>query len=112
VRLYRSPRHFELDGYFRIVTALQQQLGDLLFPRAQANRLLLHASFFLRGEIITDAAQGSFPQIPCWKRPSPSSRKGNDTNLAGSPEIHSIHAAKQAGFPQQFWFKAPRNLST
>src|SRR5580698_10465155 len=30
---------------------------------------------FPRGEIITDAARGSFPQVPRCKRPSPSSRK-------------------------------------
>jgi len=36
-----------------------------------------------RGEMITNAAQGSFPQIPCCKRPSPSSQKGEHRALAG-----------------------------
>jgi hypothetical protein len=75
VRLDRAPGHFEFRSDFPVVTALQQQFSDLLFPRAQADRLFLHVNFFLRGEIITDAAQGSFPQIPCCKRPSPSSTK-------------------------------------
>jgi len=34
VRLDRAPGHFELRGNFRIVTALQQQLGNLLLPWA------------------------------------------------------------------------------
>jgi hypothetical protein len=29
VRFDRAPCHFQLDSNFRIVTALQQQLGDL-----------------------------------------------------------------------------------
>ena len=42
MRLDRASGHFELRGNFRIVTALQQQLCNLLFSRAQANRLFLH----------------------------------------------------------------------
>jgi hypothetical protein len=49
VRLDRASGHFELRGNFGIVTALQQQLGNLLLPWAQANRLFLHVTFFLKG---------------------------------------------------------------
>jgi hypothetical protein len=48
VRLDRASGHLELRGNFSIVTALQQQLGDLLFPRAQPNRLFLHVDSFPR----------------------------------------------------------------
>jgi len=34
VRLDSASSHFELRSNFPIVTALQQQLGDLLFPWA------------------------------------------------------------------------------
>jgi hypothetical protein len=34
MRFHSSARHFELAGDFRIVTALQKQLDDLLFSRA------------------------------------------------------------------------------
>jgi len=44
MRLDRAAGHFELRRNFRIVTALQQQLCNLLFPWAQANRLFLHLS--------------------------------------------------------------------
>ena len=99
MRLDRAAGHFELCSDFRVVTALQQQFGDLLLPRAQTNRLFLHVNIFLRGEIITNAAKGSFPQVPCCKRlRRPAQRKHRV--LAGSPEFHSIHAAKWTGFPQ------------
>jgi hypothetical protein len=39
---YRTPRHFELAGDFGIVTTLQKQFDDLLFTRAQPNRLFFH----------------------------------------------------------------------
>jgi hypothetical protein len=32
--LHGSARHFELAGNFRIVTALQKQIDDLLFSRS------------------------------------------------------------------------------
>jgi hypothetical protein len=44
VRLDRPTGHLELRSNFRIVTALQQQFRNLLFPGAQANRLFLHVS--------------------------------------------------------------------
>jgi len=44
VRLDCASGHFELRSNFRIVTALQQQLGNLLLPRAQANGLFLHVN--------------------------------------------------------------------
>jgi hypothetical protein len=40
--LNRTPSHLELLGNFRIVTPLQQQIGDLLFPWTQANWLVFH----------------------------------------------------------------------
>jgi hypothetical protein len=42
--LYRTPGHLELFGNFRIVTALQQQIGDLLFPWTQPNWLIFHVN--------------------------------------------------------------------
>jgi hypothetical protein len=44
VGLDRAPGHFQLRRNFPIVTALQQQLGNLLFPWAQTNRLFLHVN--------------------------------------------------------------------
>jgi hypothetical protein len=41
--LDRTPGHFQLFGNFRIVTALQQQIGDLLLPWAQPDGLVCHA---------------------------------------------------------------------
>ena len=43
MRFDRTAGHFELLGNLRVVTALQQQLGNLLLPRPQANRPFLHA---------------------------------------------------------------------
>ena len=37
-----APRHFELVCNLCVVATLQQQIRDLLFPRTQPNRLLLH----------------------------------------------------------------------
>jgi hypothetical protein len=37
VRLHSTPRHFELAGDLGIVTALQEQFDDLLFPRPEPN---------------------------------------------------------------------------
>lgn len=42
--LHRTPGHFELFGNLGVVTALQQQIGDLLLPWTQLNRLIFHAS--------------------------------------------------------------------
>lgn len=39
-----APGHFQLFSNFRIVTALQQQIGDLLLPWTQPNGLVCHAS--------------------------------------------------------------------
>jgi hypothetical protein len=97
MRLHRAPGHFELGGNFRIVAALQQQLSNLLFARAQTNRLFLHVGSSPKGEMITDA-NASFPQMPCWKRPSPAQPTQMNRVLAGSPEIHSMHPAKCVGF--------------
>jgi hypothetical protein len=44
MRLDCAPGHLELRSDFRVVTALQQQLGNLLLPWAQANRLFLHVT--------------------------------------------------------------------
>jgi hypothetical protein len=35
VSFYGAPRHFELAGNLGVVAALQKQLNNLLFPRAQ-----------------------------------------------------------------------------
>ena len=39
-----TARHFELAGDFLIVTALQQQIGNLLFAWPKANQLVFHAT--------------------------------------------------------------------
>ena len=41
--LHRTPGHFQLFGNLGIVTALQQQIGDLLLPWTQPNVLVCHA---------------------------------------------------------------------
>jgi hypothetical protein len=41
--LDRTPGHLQLFGNLRIVTALQQQIGDLLLPWTQPNGLVCHA---------------------------------------------------------------------
>jgi hypothetical protein len=45
VRLHGAPGHFQLSGNFRIVATLQQQFGNLLFPRTQPNRAFVHFGF-------------------------------------------------------------------
>lgn len=42
--LDRAPSHLELSCNLIIVTALQQQFGDLLFARTQRNHRLFHAN--------------------------------------------------------------------
>jgi hypothetical protein len=42
VGLHRSPGHLELFSDFRIVTALKQQVSDLLFPRSESNWFIDH----------------------------------------------------------------------
>jgi hypothetical protein len=50
--LYGSPRHFELTGNLRVITALQKQLNDLLFARTESNSLLLHSILPLSSVLI------------------------------------------------------------
>jgi hypothetical protein len=45
VRFDRAPGDFELASNLRIVAALQQKFGNLLFARTQPNRTLLHFGF-------------------------------------------------------------------
>ncbi len=40
-----TPRHFQFAGNFGIVTTLQQEVGDLLLSRTQANSLLRHPNY-------------------------------------------------------------------
>ena len=40
-----ATRHFELGGYLRVVTALQEQFDNLLFPRTEPAGLLLHQTY-------------------------------------------------------------------
>jgi len=40
--LHRATRHLELAGNLRVVTPLQEEFDNLLFPRTQPNGLLLH----------------------------------------------------------------------
>ncbi len=40
--LHGSSCHLELTGDFSVVTALKQQVDDLLFARPQTNHFLLH----------------------------------------------------------------------
>jgi hypothetical protein len=44
VSFYRAARHFQLFGDLSIVTALQQQLDDLLFARSKPDRVIGHHS--------------------------------------------------------------------
>jgi hypothetical protein len=39
-----APGHFELAGNFRVVTALQQQLDNLLFAWTEPNDRLFHSN--------------------------------------------------------------------
>jgi hypothetical protein len=45
VGLDGARRHFQFGSNFRVVTTLQQEIGYLLLPRAQANSLLLHRNY-------------------------------------------------------------------
>jgi hypothetical protein len=45
VGLDGTPRHFQFAGNFGIVTTLQQEVGDLLLSRTQANSLLRHPNY-------------------------------------------------------------------
>jgi hypothetical protein len=98
VRLDRAPSHLELRSYLCVVTALQQQFRNLLLSRAQANRLFLHVSTSSGVYIIIDAAQGSFPQIPCCGRPSPPSRKGKTRFWLGLPKIIALKLPSEPDF--------------
>jgi len=63
VGFHGTAGHVQLFGNFRVVTALEQQLGDLLFPWAQLDKLFLHI-YPPGDEIITRAVKESFAQIP------------------------------------------------
>ena len=39
---YGSPCHFESGGDFGVVTTLQKQFNNLLFPRTEPNGVLPH----------------------------------------------------------------------
>jgi hypothetical protein len=43
--LNRASRHLQFAGNLGIVAALQQEIGDLLLPRTQANGFLLHCNY-------------------------------------------------------------------
>jgi hypothetical protein len=76
VRFYRSARHIQLPRNFGIVTALQKQLYDLLFARAEPNGLFPH-------------------QVPLfWLR-----LRLKNTGAANCSKFHSIHNATL----RQFW---------
>jgi hypothetical protein len=45
VRLHGSTRHVELARYVGVVAALQQQFSDLLLPRTQPDKVLVHPKF-------------------------------------------------------------------
>jgi hypothetical protein len=68
MRFYSPSRHFQLRRDFGIVTALQQQFNDLLFPRSQTDRLfpdafalILHALLLARAS-TAGAGQMFFPK--------------------------------------------------
>jgi hypothetical protein len=60
---YGSPRHLELTGNLSVVTTLQKQFDDLLFTRAQPNRLFVHRSPLNESFSPTDRAVERY-QIP------------------------------------------------
>ena len=68
MRFDRASGHIELCGNLGIVTALQQQVGNLLFPRAQANRLLLHFGSF-PPELVNPRCTRKFPTNPLLQAP-------------------------------------------
>jgi len=104
VRLHRAPGHLELSGNLRIVATLEQQLGNLLFPRTQPNRAFVHSGFPLdllhSGPIRAVVDRSSL-------RPKPRAASGSLTDfpdLLISPKIHSMHTAKLVvdfGFQQK-----------
>jgi hypothetical protein len=97
----RAPGHIELRGDFRIVTPLQQQIGNLLLSRAQTNRLFLHFGSF-PPELVTRAAKGSVLTNPLLQAPFAVPATKEYKVLVEYPRFQSIHAAKWAGFPQLF----------
>jgi hypothetical protein len=42
--LHGSPCHFQLGGDLGVITALQEQLNNLLLPWTEPNGLLLHSN--------------------------------------------------------------------
>jgi hypothetical protein len=92
VRLHGSTRHVELARYVGVVAALQQQFSDLLLPRTQPDKVLVHPKF--SPSLVTNI-----------RRPEQNSRPNGTCTAAdegymahGSPEIHSIHTAKTVVF--------------
>jgi hypothetical protein len=92
VRLHGSTRHVELARYVGVVAALQQQFSDLLLPRTQSDKVLVHPNSPLVSS-PTSAGQNktSRPNGPCTA--------ADEGYMArDSPEIHSIHTAKTLAF--------------
>ncbi len=63
MRFDRASGHIELHSDLSVVTALQQQIGNLLLPRAQANRLFLHLGSF-PPEVSNPCCKGKFCPNP------------------------------------------------
>jgi hypothetical protein len=88
VRLDRASGHMELGSNFRIITALQQQFGNLLLPWAQANRLFLHFRSSSRDEINNRRSPGiSFFTNPLLKAPFAVQPQGSPKFWLGLPEF-------------------------
>jgi hypothetical protein len=82
VRLHGSTRHVELARYVGVVAALQQQFSDLLLPRTQPDKVLVHPKF--SPSLVTNI-----------RRPDGNCTAADEGYTArDSPEIHSIHTAK------------------
>jgi hypothetical protein len=94
VRLHRAPGHLELSGNLRIVATLEQQFGNLLFPRTQPNRAFVHSGFPLglciQGPIRAVVDRSSM----CPKPRAASESLTYSSDFLISPKIHSMHTAK------------------
>jgi hypothetical protein len=61
---HSSWRHFELLGDFTIVTALQQQIDNLLIARPNSNSQFLHRTTFLQVfRSVRHQLQGSVQKV-------------------------------------------------
>jgi len=103
-----APGHLELFGNFCVVTAFQQQVGDLLLPWTEPNRRFLH-----RPPQIVLICPKTHSSLPVRELCAPQTRGENKSFGSAPTNVHSTHWATLCYFLNNFEiadFHKPRYL--